>query len=339
MLKNKFIISIVFILLLAIGNVYSGDYTGDFLTVGVGARALALGEAYVGIANDATAIYWNPAGIGQADRIEIALMHGVRASGLGSYNYMAIVNHTHPMLAVGIGWYRFGVDEIPIYPELDPNIGSDARKHNPKWRPSFEPESLLSDSENAYYISTAIKYTMRQDWWDKMGTMGKPPEFMLGTNIKMISNSLLDKSAEGTGFDAGVLVKVTDTEAITGINIGQVSAGLTIQDLSGTTIKWNTQSNREETIPTNVRYSIAYSKKIEKIRGDILTAYQYNTRYKEHDLGFEYNFDDLVSLRIGSQAGNFTFGSGISIGQLEVDYAFINHGLCNTHRISLLMSF
>ncbi|MDD9974878.1 MAG: hypothetical protein OXU27_12775, partial [Candidatus Poribacteria bacterium] len=39
------------------------NYTGDFLTNGVGGRALGLGGAYVGIADDATAAYWNPAGI------------------------------------------------------------------------------------------------------------------------------------------------------------------------------------------------------------------------------------------------------------------------------------
>jgi len=235
LLKNKFILFLVF-LLLAIGDAHSRNYTGDFLTVGVGARALALGEAYASIADDATAIYWNPAGLGQVDRVEIAFMHAIRPSGLGSYNYVAIVNNTHPMLAVGAGWYRFSVDDIPIYPELDPKIGKDDRMYEEKYRPSFEPDSMLSNSENAYYISAAIKYVMRQEWWDKMGTMGKPPEFMLGMNVKRISHSLLDRSAEGFGFDAGVLVKLTDTEAITGIDIGEFSAGLTIQDLSETTI-------------------------------------------------------------------------------------------------------
>jgi len=337
LLRNTFIFFALFLLM--VGNVHSVNRTGDFLTVGVGARALALGEAFAGIADDATAIYWNPAGLGQINRVEIALMRSIRPSGLGSYNYAAIVNHTHPMLAVGVGWYRFSVDDIPIYPELDANIDLTARKHNPKYRPSFEPESFLSNNENAYFISAAIKYSMRQEWWDKMGTMGKPPEFMFGMNLKRIAYSLLDKSAEGSGFDAGVLVKVTDTEAITGIDIGEVSAGFTIHDISDTTIKWNTVSVREEDIPTNVRYSVAYRKRLNEFKGGILLAYQYSTRYKEHDLGFEYDFDELLFLRLGSRAGNFTVGSGISIGKFDIDYAFVNNGLCNTHRISLLVSF
>lgn len=330
---------VIIVLVLITGNAYSRNRTGDFLTVGVGARALAMGEAYVGVADDATAIYWNPAGLAQADNLEVALMHAVRPSGLGSYNYIAAVNHIHPILAVGLGWYRFGVDDIPIYPELEPNIGLNARKHNPKYRPSFEPEGMLSDSENAYYLSTAVKYTVRQEWWDKMGTLGEPPEFMFGANVKRISHSLLDKSAEGTGFDAGILIKVTDTEAITGVDIGFISAGFNIQDISETEIKWNTKSDREEAIPTNTRYSIAYSKEISKIKGIILAVYQYNTLYSEHNLGLEYNFQNLLSLRIGSRAKNFTVGSGVSISQFNIDYAFVHSGLCNTHRISLLMSF
>lgn len=39
-----------------------GTTAGQFLKIGVGPRASAMGEAFVAVANDATAIYWNPAG-------------------------------------------------------------------------------------------------------------------------------------------------------------------------------------------------------------------------------------------------------------------------------------
>jgi long-subunit fatty acid transport protein len=38
----------------------------------VGARALAMGGAYTGVANDFTAIYWNPAGLGQIRQFELS---------------------------------------------------------------------------------------------------------------------------------------------------------------------------------------------------------------------------------------------------------------------------
>ncbi|MEE9162125.1 MAG: PorV/PorQ family protein, partial [Candidatus Neomarinimicrobiota bacterium] len=45
-----------------------GTTAASFLEVGVGARALALGEAYAAVANDLTASYWNPAGLALIER-------------------------------------------------------------------------------------------------------------------------------------------------------------------------------------------------------------------------------------------------------------------------------
>ncbi|NMC43939.1 MAG: hypothetical protein GYA46_08465, partial [candidate division Zixibacteria bacterium] len=37
--------------------------TAGFLRVGVGAKAMGLGEAFTAVADDASAVYWNPAGL------------------------------------------------------------------------------------------------------------------------------------------------------------------------------------------------------------------------------------------------------------------------------------
>src|SRR5437879_7830560 len=47
----------------------------SFLKLGVGARALGLGSAYTSIADDATALHWNPAGLSRISRKEISAMH------------------------------------------------------------------------------------------------------------------------------------------------------------------------------------------------------------------------------------------------------------------------
>src|ERR1700722_3572912 len=39
------------------------DYGNSVLDLGVGARALGMGGAFVGLADDSTATYWNPAGL------------------------------------------------------------------------------------------------------------------------------------------------------------------------------------------------------------------------------------------------------------------------------------
>ena len=78
------------------------NYTGDFLTSGVGGRALGLGGAYVSIADDATATYWNPAGIaGVTDNYQFCLMHAARRSGLGTFNYISGTRQILPKLNLG----------------------------------------------------------------------------------------------------------------------------------------------------------------------------------------------------------------------------------------------
>ncbi|MCX7994451.1 MAG: PorV/PorQ family protein [candidate division WOR-3 bacterium] len=47
----------------------------NFLKLGIGARACALGESFVSIADDGSAIYWNPAGLGNISRTEFLAMH------------------------------------------------------------------------------------------------------------------------------------------------------------------------------------------------------------------------------------------------------------------------
>ena len=52
-----------------------GTASGQFLKLAVGARAIGLGEAYGPVADDATAVYWNPAGLTQLDGRSATVMH------------------------------------------------------------------------------------------------------------------------------------------------------------------------------------------------------------------------------------------------------------------------
>ena len=333
----------VCLLLIVTSNVWGENYTGDFLTVGVGARSMGLGGAYVGISNDVTATYWNPAGLGLIKGVQVCLMHGARSSGLGNYNYVGAAHRFQEHFSVGASWIRYGVDDIPLYDALDINIQPQTRK-NPEgenFRPSFEPKGYLSDSENAYIISMATQYTIRQAWWDNMGTMGKPPTFLLGVNIKRIRHSLLGFTADGIGFDAGFLARITDSEAIIGHeDLGELSFGLALIDISETTMKWNTESQREEAIPTNVRFGIAYSNDIPSINGGIVLSYEYDSRYKgQNNVGLEYQLGKSAAFRLGFRDGDFAAGAGFKIDRYDIDYAFLNYDLASTHRVSLLGNF
>jgi hypothetical protein len=49
--------------------------TAGFLRVGVGAKAMGLGEAFTAVADDASAVYWNPAGLGRLDKRQVQFSH------------------------------------------------------------------------------------------------------------------------------------------------------------------------------------------------------------------------------------------------------------------------
>ena len=53
----------------------TGTTAGQFLKLGVGSRAMALGGAFTAIANDASALYWNPSGLSRIKGSQILLKH------------------------------------------------------------------------------------------------------------------------------------------------------------------------------------------------------------------------------------------------------------------------
>jgi long-subunit fatty acid transport protein len=58
-----------------LGDQRVGTSSGSFLRIGIGARAAGLGESFVAVANDPSAIYWNPAGLASIQRNEVMLSH------------------------------------------------------------------------------------------------------------------------------------------------------------------------------------------------------------------------------------------------------------------------
>jgi hypothetical protein len=85
--------------------------------VPIGARPLAMGETFAGIADDANAIYWNPAGLPLIENYGFYFMHAnlYNVSGLQS-NYLSFFLPFAENLAFGVDWFNigFGDDEIEV---------------------------------------------------------------------------------------------------------------------------------------------------------------------------------------------------------------------------------
>jgi len=75
----------------------SGGQPGAFLSWGAGARSLGMGKAFVSIADDASATYWNPAGLAQIDRKEITALHAI----LWADTMYDFISYVHPITGMG----------------------------------------------------------------------------------------------------------------------------------------------------------------------------------------------------------------------------------------------
>jgi hypothetical protein len=90
-----------------------GTTGAEFLQLGAGARALALGQAYSALADDATALYWNPAGLARLPQgyLDATVMHApyIAAS---YYDYAAVAQDLRSYGAIGASLQYFTVGSV-----------------------------------------------------------------------------------------------------------------------------------------------------------------------------------------------------------------------------------
>ncbi len=103
-------------------------YSNEFLSIGVGARAQAMGNSVVASTNDVYAGVWNPAGLAALtpdDGLQLGAMHSEWFGGVGKFDYLAF---TLPTTQAGnrlaFSLVRFGIDNIPNTLSLYESDGS-----------------------------------------------------------------------------------------------------------------------------------------------------------------------------------------------------------------------
>jgi hypothetical protein len=143
--------------------------------LGAGARAAALGGSYSAIATDATALYWNPAGIvlSPEDKVSVFAAHTEYIADTG-YDWVGVVVPlglgTH---AVGLHFARFGFSDEQVYTE------------------QFQDGEL---NETFDVAETYVGLTYAREFTDR---------FSAGLTFKFISDQLADASGTTFAFDIG----------------------------------------------------------------------------------------------------------------------------------------
>src|SRR5258708_19275627 len=90
-----------------------GSTTGELLKIPLGARAIGMGEAFTALADDSSALYWNPAGLSLMNQKEATFMHSSLIEGI-HYEHLAFVAPTDGY-ALGGNLSYLGYGGIPCY--------------------------------------------------------------------------------------------------------------------------------------------------------------------------------------------------------------------------------
>ncbi len=304
---------VILTLILCFAQAHAGKYAAEYLSIGVGARALAMGGAFVAVADDASATYWNPAGLVQLRQREVHFMHASRFSNMVQTDVLNVV-YPGGNFAAGLNYIRMGIDDIPFTKNL-----------NAAGRP--EIEKYISDTEEAMFLS--------------FGAQAK--KFSLGGNLKVLRQRIGDDSSLGFGFDFGAFYTLNSS----------LSFGAIIQDISGTHIYWNAghRDTKTPNLKYGAAYKKSFlflrSQLLFSVQQDIrFEGQSYSSQIEFGDvanadfqIGADYQMLDILALRLGSNAGELTAGAGLGFKMLRIDYAFMSYELGNAHRVSASIRF
>ncbi len=292
---------------------WAGKYAAEFLDTGIGVRALGMGGAFVAVADDGSASYWNPAGMMRIARPEATFMHASNFSGLLQSDAVHLVKPS-PRYALGLSYLRVGVSDIKYTSRLDLN-----------GRPIVD--RMANDVEEALFLSAAKPLGGAEDHG-----------LLLGATVKTLHQRVGDNSALGFGVDVGMQWRA-----------GAWTAAAVLQDLSGTYVYWDT--GRRDAKPPRLLWGAAWTKAIPSLRTELLFSVQQVVRFEGRSLSGSFDIGDaansdihfggelqlfrLLAVRAGSAGGDLSAGAGITFRRLRLDYAFMTHDLGNAHRVAL----
>ncbi len=307
-----------------------GTTAAAFLEIGANPRAVAMGESYVAVCNDASSMFWNPSGLALMQHSEGLFSHTQWIAGI-DLNYAAVAINLGSSGTVGASFYVMNSGEMEVTTEDRPEGNGE----------SFRVQDLMLG------ISYARKLTDR---------------FAIGGTFKYIHSSLWQLNSSAIAFDGGLQYMTP----LPGLNLGlSISNFGDKMAYSGTNLAVPYDSDPkvggnndhvtaylltgEWTLPLIFRFGVAYTLEINKNQSFIITAdvLYPNNNFNYMNVGAEFSFLERFFVRGGFQGlfmpdreGGLNLGGGVFFNPVEVDYSYSDMGqLQSVHRISLGVKF
>jgi hypothetical protein len=299
-----------------LGAQRAGTASVQFLKIGVGARAGAMGESFVSIANDASALYWNPAGISQFKDDQVLFAHTAWLVDV-QHEFLGAVYHLSPDDAFGVSVTTLHTEDMPVTTELQP----------------------LGDGTYFHYGDLAVGLSYSRKLTE---------QFSFGGTVRYFEETLDVLKMRGTVIDLGTyywtgLGSLRFSAVVS--NFGnQVSPGGSVKLLDGSTVSQFQQFSP----PTVFRFGFALEP-FQNESNSLTTSLQLNhpnDNSENLSMGAEYQYMKTFFVRGGYKMNvdeeGFSFGVGLATSlnfvSISVDYGYAPfRNLGGVHRISMFV--
>jgi hypothetical protein len=325
MVKKKWITEL-FCMLLSASSHAAYVANRDFLSVGQGARANAMGEAFVAVADDSSALYWNSAGLTQLDSDELSTGVADRYDGLAKE---AQLNYARRGVKGmwGFGYMGSYVNDIEVTPSL---AQSDLDAINTG---TFAPLDHPVKSVQNHALLAAFARPLEPG-----------SHHAIGATTKLIYKDMLGMvHGYGASIDIGYLYTAPSARFRYGANLQNIAS---ITSYTGNIDNLGVRATATESYIPNIKTGIAYTPAARVLNGKLMFAFDADVLWSfaldDYRLGLEYSFGDVIALRAGKifsrqndSTEDYTLGLGLRLKNLLIDFSFLTSELGDTTRVTL----
>jgi len=322
----------VLVLLVVLGSLQAqqfapvGTAVAQFLEIGVGARATAMGEAYTAITDDAGSSFWNPAGLANIEQRNFYLAYTSWPADI-SFGGFSLGWNLGSIGVVGVNAVYLNTDNMPV-------------------TTIFDPEGLSGETFNISNYALGLSYARYMT-----------DNLAVGATVKLVSEDYYGHGYTGFALDLGTVYN-TGFEGLK-IAMSIMHFGPEIK-FSGSFIDYSDPASvtRQElrefetySLPVAFRFGVAMDI-VSDQEHRLISAFDMvhpNNNLEEFNLGLEYGFRGMFFVRGGYKfqvdEGGLTLGLGVKYDLTEdyglnLDYAFADMGVLPVvHRLSLGFDF
>lgn len=335
MILKKVFVKIILITISSTTMLFAQEFTkagssaAQFLKIPVGAKAVSMGHTFASISDDATTMYWNPAGLPQINKFSLSFTNSQWIADL-NHNFFGLVLPLDEVSSIGFSVIQLSSGDI-------------------KNTTISQPEGTGLNF-NASDLAISVSYARKVI-----------EQVSLGFSVKYINQRIWNTSAQTVALDLGVLLNTGFYDMKMGFSFQNFGPGLTMKG-SDLTVAVDQDPNSVTNpaveaslttqpfpLPTSYRVSISMPLVGEKapfnflnssfvIAADVIHP---NDNPEHYSLGMEYGFMDIFFLRGGyifnTDEEGLTMGTGVYFdfgsSQISFDYAYSDFGIFNSVNI------